>query len=323
MKGIIASTGIALILFLALAGCIKRPGKIDAARELEERDLHCAILFHHIHFLYREGERLRKLGRLNPAMTKYESVIEHINDIRETKPYWSREPMLKIEITCKRAMKRVGEQLMAKDLRVAEAIAKFSKKHAADADSAGPYIELANFYFFSEGDYNNAMKQYQEALLKDRGNVEVQINIARIYSRIGDYESAKNLYGKILKARPGISIVHYNLGGIYFKENMPTYAVREYTRALELNPDSHEAHNALGLVYKQLGQYDRAVPHFKNAILLNPNFASAYYNLGLTFIAKNNFPTGITYLNRAIEIIGPESPMGREIASSLRRIRRY
>ena len=293
-----------------------------AAREEDARRTRCAILFHRIQKLYREGESLRGQRRLGPAEDKYERALLTIASIRDTCPGWNTSSLDRLEGICSRAKRAVDREFKERTARAAEALKRFAVEQAAAPDSPAPFIELGRFYF-DEGDYMNAMRQFQAALMKDPRSLEAMIEVARVYTRTGYISDAKEYYKKIIEIYPGIPVIHYNLGGIYFKEGLPTYAVREFKKALELQPAYPEAHNALGLVYKQLGQYDIALRHFHSALALSPDDPHILYNIGLAYLAKNNHQTGLNYLYRARDIFGPDSPMGRSITDRISRCHRF
>jgi tetratricopeptide (TPR) repeat protein len=256
------------------------------------------------------------------ALSQYERARDGLQEVRRLDPAWNRESVLRIERDCTREIEGLREFCALSDGRLAEALSRFTLQQAADPFSSRPFVEIGDFYF-GERDYDNAMRQYDEALKRDPGDIAVQMNIARIHSRRGDLDKAKQIYQKIIAASPDLAVAHYNLGGIYFRLKKPTYALREYTRALEIQPDYPAAHNAIGVLCKQLRRYDEAVMHFKNAIALDPGYAAAYENLGLAYMAKNNYPTALNYLRKAVDLFGPESPEGRAIAAGIKRMRRY
>ncbi|MCX6357607.1 MAG: tetratricopeptide repeat protein [Candidatus Aureabacteria bacterium] len=309
------------LLAALLSGCATDPAKL-AEQEEDARRVECSTLFHRVHTKSTKGQSLRGAGMPRQALTEYEGALWCLERIKATDAGWNRDSMRTLERVIRREIDALNAELRLGDARAAEAISRFTTRRAADPSSPAPYAELGDFYF-ERGEYANAMRQYLEALDKDRGDVGVLINIARIHSRAGQLGKAKGLYQNIIIARPDLAVAHYNLGSIYFRQKKPTYALREYLRAVELQPTYPDAYNALGLVNKQLGHYDQAIVYFKTAIEQQPDHAAAYENLGLTFMANNNYPTAVNYLKKAIELFGPESPRGKAIADGMRHMHHY
>lgn len=310
-----------LAAMLCAQGCGAPPER-RALRQEEEQYLECAILYHRAQTMKRRAAWLAKSGMSRQALSEYEGALDCIRQIRERDNRWNEDSVSALEQACAAGEESLRETRALRDLRVADALARFAMQQAADGASAKPHLELGDFYF-GEREYADAMRQYEEVLRKEPGNISAQMNIARIHSRMGDYEAAEQLYCRIIAANPENPAAHYNLGSVYFRTKKPTYAMREYERALELRPDYPEAHNAIGILCKQLRRYDEAIAHFRTAIDLRPDYAAAYQNLGLAMMGKNNYPSAVSYLRRAIELFGPESPEGQAIAEGLKRMRRY
>lgn len=293
-----------------------------AAEEAEAQvTTECAVRFHRFHTICARADWLARAGLDRQALVAYEQARGALDEIGKMDPSWNAESVLAARERCRAGMERLSGELRRRDLREGAAIERFIASHTADPRSAAPYAALGDFYL-NEHEYGNAMGQYREALLREPANVPVQIGMAQIFSRRGDFERARRIYAGIIEVNPDLAVVHYNLGGIYFRMQKPTFALREYMRALELEPESPHALNALGVVCKQLKRYDQAEHHLKEAIRIAPGYAPAYYNLGLVFTEKKNPSTALAYFQRAIDLFGPESPRGREIAELVHARRR-
>jgi Tfp pilus assembly protein PilF len=320
MNRTLCACAAALVFAAAGAGCVKRVGMTPEEAESQVA-LECAIQFHRFHTMQKHADYLARAGMERQASVTYEQALGALDEIRKMDPFWNAASVREHRESCRVEMGQLFGRLKIRDLREGKAIERFIARYAADPQSPAPYAELGDFYF-NEHEYDNAMAQYREALLRDISNIPVLISMAQILSRTGEPEWARQIYVGILEVNHDLAVVHYNLGGIYFMMQKPTNAYREYTRALELDRNSPHTCNALGVVCKQLKRYDQAENHLKNAIRIDPSYAPAYYNLGLVFMEKNNYPNATTYLQRAIDLFGPESPRGREIAELIRNRRR-
>jgi len=95
----------------------------------------------------------------------------------------------------------------------------------------------------------------------------------------GDYNEAIKQFQEALKLNPGKAEIHYNLGLTYQAKGLLNEAVEEYRKALEINPEDAETHNNLGIVYYNQGSYRKAIEEFKLALSINPDFEIARKNL--------------------------------------------
>ena len=95
----------------------------------------------------------------------------------------------------------------------------------------------------------------------------------------GDYNEAIKQFQEALKLNPGKAEIHYNLGLTYQAKGLLNEAVEEYRKVLEVNPEDAETHNNLGIVYYNQGSYRKAIEEFKLALSINPDFEIARKNL--------------------------------------------
>lgn len=320
MRGVRLAAAL-LSLLPAAAGC-RRPLAVMTPQEIRSQsELECAIRYHRFNTVTKRADWMERQGLNRAALVAFEDALRTLEEIKGIDLFWNTGAVRERELATRDRIARLGEKVGMRDLRHGEALERFVAGRAADPHAAAPYAALGDFYF-NEHEYEDALLQYREALLREPSNVGVLIGVAQVHSRRGDFEKARRIYARILEANPDLAVIHYNLGGIYFRMQRPTFALREYTRALELEPDSLHTLNALGVTCKQLKRYDQAEAHFKNAIRVDPGYAPAYYNLGLVFMEKHNYPNATTYLQRALDLFGPESPRGKAIAELLRSRRR-
>lgn len=310
-----------LVMSVVGAGCL-RPSIPPTPEELRsESELECAVRYHRFNTTCKRADWYERTGLESQALKSYEQALDTLAEIKKIDLFWNAAPIRERELVTRNKVERLKDTIRMRDLRQSEALERFIAAHAAAPMAAGPYADLGDFYF-NEHEYQDAMVQYREAILREPSNVEVLIRMAQVFSRMGNFEKARQIYAQILDVNPDLAAVHYNLGGIYFRMQKPTFALREYTRALELEPGSVHTLNALGVTCKQLKHYDEAEGYFKKAIQVNPDYAPAYYNLGLVFMEKHNYPNATSYLQRAIDLFGPRSPRGRAIAELIRNRRR-
>lgn len=145
------------------------------------------------------------------------------------------------------------------------------------------HLELG-YYYQQKADPQAAM-HYQNALLIDPNNEEVNYNLALLYYDLGEVDKAVEQY-KIL-----LSITHeglyaqnamYNLGYIVWtRDNDYQEAISLFTQAIEADNDHPQAaiYAARGEVYEQIKEYDKARDDYNKAMQLEPNFPAAIEGL--------------------------------------------
>jgi len=106
-------------------------------------------------------------------------------------------------------------------------------------------------FYFSLGENENALKDYNKAIEIDYGNKPENQN--------------KYLYK--------------NRGDVYFKLNENENALKDYNKAIEIDSNYDEAYKSKGDVFLNLGKIKEAFEEYKTAYKINPNYKEAYDRL--------------------------------------------
>ena len=162
-------------------------------------------------------------------------------------------------------------------------IKQYEDRISQNPDDDTTYNALGNYYF-SNGDFENARKQYEKA---------IQITPKWIYySNIGDsYRSEKNWdecikwYEKAKKIIKKEDILDNNLGIAYYRKGDPEKAIKCYEDAIDNNPQPVYYANA-GDVYFQMKNIDNAIMCYKNSLALDPKFFYSKMVLGQSYLHK-------------------------------------
>jgi hypothetical protein len=93
--------------------------------------------------------------------------------------------------------------------------------------------------------HEEAKETYEQALLFDPSNDEVEVELARIHYRLGEFEDAVGHYQKILERSPDHAHALWGLGDTYRVQRRTREATKLVERALELEPDHPYAKDTL------------------------------------------------------------------------------
>ncbi len=108
----------------------------------------------------------------------------------------------------------------------------------------------------------------------------------------GDYEAALKAYEEAERELPGRPELQYNLGDAYMKLNRTDDARRAYSAALQSAPDSLKARDYynLGNALAGLNQNDDAALAYRQALKVDPKFEPARHNLEVLLRGKQQKP---------------------------------
>lgn len=115
-------------------------------------------------------------------------------------------------------------------------------------------IEKGN-QFYQKKDFENAAKEYQNALNKSNGkNATANFNMANTLFKKGNSTDAINAYNQTIENSNSKDLQQnalYNKGVVYQKENKITEAIDAYKKALILNPNDEDARQNLQRALQQ------------------------------------------------------------------------
>ena len=107
----------------------------------------------------------------------------------------------------------------------------------------------------------------------------------------GDYDSAIKAWNEIITLDARNAHAYFNLGLLYQDKGDNDKAIANFTEVIRLNGNDAEAFFRRGATYYNKGDRDwPAIADFNEAIRLNPNYVEAYSNRGAVYVV---WATGI------------------------------
>jgi Ca-activated chloride channel homolog len=142
---------------------------------------------------------------------------------------------------------------------------------AISADEVYSKNKKGNEYYKKEK-FDDALKQYDEALLVAPADTSLKMNLGSTLYRLGRFQEADSAYAGTLsmKNRKKLADAHYNLGNIQFKEGDMLMqgggqgadekyksALQNYIAALDLRPDDKNAKWNIELTQRRIQQQEQ------------------------------------------------------------------
>ncbi len=141
--------------------------------------------------------------------------------------------------------------------------------------------------------------------LKDSDNAETKNLLGRAFLKKGLYEEAINEFEEAIILDPRISGLYNNLGIAYTAVGRHDEAIAVLEQAISLKPERADYHNNLGAAYLKKEQCKKAVEQFQRALNINPYYAEACFNLALALVlngvTKEDFHLSVNGHQRVIE----------------------
>jgi tetratricopeptide (TPR) repeat protein len=137
----------------------------------------------------------------------------------------------------------------------------------------------------AEGNAQEAVIHYREALRLRPGYAEAYNNLGVALAALGELEAAAEAYGAALAIRPDYAAAHNNLGAGLASAGKPREAIPHYREAVRIRPNYAEARTNLGRALLAVGETDEAFRQYQEALRVRPGYAEAHNDLGLALAA--------------------------------------
>ncbi len=151
--------------------------------------------------------------------------------------------------------------------------------------------------------WKNELTLWSDSYKKSPDKLRPLINLARAHSIEGNKEDAVRYYEEALFKGPGIFVIQYNLGEIYLKEGRVEEAIVRFQSALKLKPEIPETYAKLGEIYLARKKWKLADIYFKKCIEIDSRFSHVFKNLGvLHFYHLKNLKESLLYFSRSLSL---------------------
>jgi len=126
--------------------------------------------------------------------------------------------------------------------------------------------------FAEEGDYLNAIKDYNKALSLKTDYFDANLNKAIALKNISKFNDAIKHLETCIKLKPGNFKIYNILGNLFKDLKKYNSAEKYYTEAIRLNQNYAEAYSNRGdLLECNLKQFDKAIKDYDSAMRINEN----------------------------------------------------
>ena len=106
----------------------------------------------------------------------------------------------------------------------------------------------SGFEYFKNGQYEDAIRNYKQAIAESTLFVDAYLDLARTYTVIHNYEEAESTYMRLINILPNEPNGYYGLGRLYTEERKYVLALQQYDKALEIDPEDALAFYGKGYV---------------------------------------------------------------------------
>ena len=199
---------------------------------------------------------------------------------------------------------RANSALITQDFEYAERLlTNVLKKHPDILPSDKEKIEnlLARVYG-DEGNLEQSLATYLYLYERAPDNIELMMNLGRIYRHLERYEEALKILEKAQAIGGDTDEVLYSLAKTYKKMGEYAKSAEYFSRAIEVKPDHAHAYDRLGNLYVLTGETDKAIEIYKQGLRVDSNHPYLNFHLAGLLCQEKRYEEAIVYYNSALRV---------------------
>jgi serine/threonine-protein kinase len=151
------------------------------------------------------------------------------------------------------------------------------------------------------GKYEDAVKQFQNAVELEPSNEEAYIGLAGAYDRLGKTQEAENTYKKIIALRPNYWRGYNLLGAFYLRQAQYDDASKMFQKVVDLTPESFRGYANLGATLLYEAKYAEAIKPLQQSLSTRAT-ADTYSNLGTAYYYQHRFKDSAQTYEKAVQL---------------------
>lgn len=176
-----------------------------------------------------------------------------------------------------------------------------SKKKKGYAEEAVKHYNRG-VEFHQNGDLNQAIKAYKEAIIADGRLAEAYSNLGAVYLAQKSYDKAAEAFTKALALKPDRPTTLNGLGNALYARGKAAEAKDKWAKAIEIDPNFASAYYNMGNALESEKDDKAAIGEYMKAIGANPKMADAYYRIG-GILHKTKHPAQANvFLKKSMEL---------------------
>jgi predicted Zn-dependent protease len=200
-------------------------------------------------------------------------------------------------------LKKIQVILQLQRQEADKVIEEYQKIVAQDPEN-GAALQLLALAQHHKGQLPQAISNLEKAKTISAEEPGLYRDLGRVYTSSGDFKKARAAFDRALEMEPKESLTYLYLGELLEKENDLRAAAGAYLNAQQLSPHWDTPPARLGSVYGKLNR-----------------LGDAYYYRGRSFALQDEDERAIAEFERAIKIVGENSPRGQTIKDELNLLR--
>lgn len=156
-------------------------------------------------------------------------------------------------------------------------------------------------YFKARGNYTDARKSYDLALLLDSWSATLFLNRGHLFYKEGQSKQAVADYSEAIRLNPNMAMAYSNLCDLLARENEWEKALKDCDKAIQLDPDYAQAYINRAYISARGEKWLQVIEDASKALSLNPTLLKAYNFRAGAFLNTGDFEGSIADLTACLK----------------------
>ena len=136
----------------------------------------------------------------------------------------------------------------------------------------------------------------------DKQFAEASFRLGQAMVNEGDVQEAVNCFQQALRIHPRHVNSLINLGAIFAKSGKTQSGIALLEQAIKFEPNSVPARMNLSAALASAGQFEKAIPHYQYVLSIQPNRQQVNARLGRALIETSDLAKAVLYLEKAVSL---------------------
>lgn len=157
-----------------------------------------------------------------------------------------------------------------------------------------------------QGKYWEVITALEEAVSRFPTDVELRLNLARMYRALGDYDRALQEFETVLDLDPNRKMVYNDLGYVHAHRGDFTSAINYIDKYQEFARNEPNPYDSKGEILMMAGRLEEAKEQFNRALQQWPTFFYSARNLAQVHTELGNFDKTMEYMEQLRTLVPSE-----------------
>jgi tetratricopeptide (TPR) repeat protein len=163
-------------------------------------------------------------------------------------------------------------------------------------------LNISGDKLYQEGDVDNAIAEFEKAILLDPQDVNIINSLGICYSSKGKYKKALDEFRKVMTLAPDDVMAPYNAGLTYLKMEDKINALEMFLKAHALDENQFEVAIQLGRLYLEMKDLEMARKYLEKAAELDMESGPAHRFLGECYNELSMIPEAVQSYSKAVKL---------------------